>query len=480
MNNTITNGTEILSIPFSRKASSVNFPIHEDACIIGSIKSITGNLVEFNKAWDTSPTPKSLYARCLYLGRTEIPILLPFSVGQYCKFFRVGEFNSQGENGFELYSQDITKCSWICFCDYYEEPPTPTEPVFHPDYTFYSYANTPSTKEPVVAYDFYDTGLKDWVSHIYCRNMKYHRKDYSSSYYLRFYTGYDSGTKIYSGLYWQTATGQVVSGVNLVSQPTRLLMKHPRTGTPSKESLVPLGVHPYRVNTVGYYVEINEIHNPVTPWQGVADSGNNMSLTDNGVSLSLYMHENIDRVKTQNPVRDELVTSLGPNTLYFPSGAQINPGTTYQMTWKSRKSDFYGSITKYAYAQWILNGVRASEQDTYILLFISGTTVSTGFNDESQSVVCYASGAGIIPVWLYNASIYTNICTYIAGNEAHGGIVRVSKYALDWKKWTGLSWIIASPGDTVVMPYFSDSWTMATGLSEKRTSNQINISFALI
>jgi hypothetical protein len=119
LNNALTNGTKIFNDSQSYARSSLMIPMNEDYTIVVSILSYSiSGIVSGTKVWQENGEKKVYYALAKYLGRAGTPLLE--EVNQYANtvFYRVGDFNSQGNNGFELHNEDVNKTSWVCFIPY--------------------------------------------------------------------------------------------------------------------------------------------------------------------------------------------------------------------------------------------------------------------------------------------------------------------------------------------------------------------------
>jgi len=96
-------------------------PFNEDYSVLGKVKGIYNGIISFNKVWE--PLEKTFYAKPYFNARIEeIDELDKYiEIGQYMVFYRVGDYNSQGFDGFELHEENSNKCSWICLINKLKE-----------------------------------------------------------------------------------------------------------------------------------------------------------------------------------------------------------------------------------------------------------------------------------------------------------------------------------------------------------------------
>ena len=114
MKNVITKGAEILSLEASPDKSTENIILNEDYAMVVEITEVLYGKVGGFKIWDKDRT-KKFYAKLAYTGKLGVPVDSEVSVGSHAVFNRVGDFNSQGTEGFELHTEDASKISFICF-----------------------------------------------------------------------------------------------------------------------------------------------------------------------------------------------------------------------------------------------------------------------------------------------------------------------------------------------------------------------------
>lgn len=115
MKNVITKGTEILNCGTLNKNKTTEFfPINEDYAMVIRVIGYLYGRVEGYKVWDINQT-KKFYAVAKYLGKSGTPANDEIEIGSYVVFYRVGDFNSQGVEGFELHEENAAKSSFVCF-----------------------------------------------------------------------------------------------------------------------------------------------------------------------------------------------------------------------------------------------------------------------------------------------------------------------------------------------------------------------------
>jgi hypothetical protein len=100
-------------------------PFNEDYSVLGKVKGIYNGIISFNKVWE--PLEKTFYAKPYFNARIEeIDELDKYiEIGPYMVFYRVGDYNSQGFDGFELHEENSNKCSWICLINKLKENDIP-------------------------------------------------------------------------------------------------------------------------------------------------------------------------------------------------------------------------------------------------------------------------------------------------------------------------------------------------------------------
>ena len=117
LENVFTQGTQGIPAAGDPKRSSYNVPSNEDWQMVVEVVSVDDGLVEGRKIWDAAEEYTSLYARLEYSGREGTPPDSSVAVGQHVIFSRVGDFASQGSNGYELHTEDAEKCSLVCLIE---------------------------------------------------------------------------------------------------------------------------------------------------------------------------------------------------------------------------------------------------------------------------------------------------------------------------------------------------------------------------
>jgi len=120
LDNVFTAGTEPIHVAADPARSEVLIPTNEDWAMVVEVTKITGNVVEGVKIWDVAPaaTKTKFYAKLEYFGQLGTPPATALAVGQNVIFYRVGDFNSTGNNnsqGFELRTKTATKTSFVTF-----------------------------------------------------------------------------------------------------------------------------------------------------------------------------------------------------------------------------------------------------------------------------------------------------------------------------------------------------------------------------
>ena len=115
MKNILTKGSELLTIkndPIQK--SSENVIINEDYSMVIQVTGYYLGKVEGYKVWDIDKT-KKFQAIAKYNGQGGVPLDTEIEIGSYVIFHRVGDFNSQGVNGFELHTENPANSSFVCF-----------------------------------------------------------------------------------------------------------------------------------------------------------------------------------------------------------------------------------------------------------------------------------------------------------------------------------------------------------------------------
>ena len=110
-----TAGSELLKVKNDPDRSTDDIIINEDWCMVMKVISISEGIVEAVKVWDSGDT--RFFARLKYHGKAGTPDDDELEVGEHVIFNRVGEFNNNGSEGFELHDTDINKTSWVCFIE---------------------------------------------------------------------------------------------------------------------------------------------------------------------------------------------------------------------------------------------------------------------------------------------------------------------------------------------------------------------------
>lgn len=118
LGNAFSKGTAGLNISGDIFRSMLNVPSNEDHTMVMVVRGLSNGLVTAVKLWDTSLEPDKELFRARAIGYETDDDL---QEGQIVPFYRTGEFNNFGTNGYELHKQDVTKTSWICFI----QKPTP-------------------------------------------------------------------------------------------------------------------------------------------------------------------------------------------------------------------------------------------------------------------------------------------------------------------------------------------------------------------
>ena len=110
-----TQGSELIKVNNDPVRSTADIIINEDWCMVMQVIVVSEGVVEAKKVWDSGDT--RFFARLKYSGQDGTPEDHELEVGQHVIFHRVGEFDNNGENGFELHDEDADKTSWICIID---------------------------------------------------------------------------------------------------------------------------------------------------------------------------------------------------------------------------------------------------------------------------------------------------------------------------------------------------------------------------
>jgi hypothetical protein len=113
LDNVMTNKTKGINIPYDGKISLVNIPSNEDWAMVVEVTAILEGLITCKKIWDSKNKP--FYARMRYAGKSGTPPDASVEVGQNIVIYRVGGFNSQGNEGFELHNENANNYSFVHF-----------------------------------------------------------------------------------------------------------------------------------------------------------------------------------------------------------------------------------------------------------------------------------------------------------------------------------------------------------------------------
>lgn len=113
LDNVMTNKTKGIEIPYDGKTSLVNIPSNEDWTMVVSVTAVLDGLIICKKIWDTKEKP--FYARMRYAGKSGTPPDSSVEVGQNIVIYRVGDFNSQGNETFELHTENASNFSFVHF-----------------------------------------------------------------------------------------------------------------------------------------------------------------------------------------------------------------------------------------------------------------------------------------------------------------------------------------------------------------------------
>lgn len=118
LGNTFSAGTAGLPVAGDIFRSLLNIPSNEDFCMLVVLTSFSEGLAIGYKLWDTADINDKRIFRAQAINWESNEDL---QVGQVIPFYRTGEFENFGNNGYELHTEDNTKTSWICFV----QKPTP-------------------------------------------------------------------------------------------------------------------------------------------------------------------------------------------------------------------------------------------------------------------------------------------------------------------------------------------------------------------
>jgi hypothetical protein len=113
LNNVMTNKTKGINIPYDGKVSLVNIPSNEDWAMVVEVTAVLEGLITCKKIWDSKNKP--FYARLRYAGKAGTPPDSSVEVGQNIVIYRVGDFNSQGNEDFELHEENPNNYSFVHF-----------------------------------------------------------------------------------------------------------------------------------------------------------------------------------------------------------------------------------------------------------------------------------------------------------------------------------------------------------------------------
>lgn len=512
MKNIITKGTETLQ--------NYHYPLAEDNCVIGKIQDVSSSLIRFTKVFDASDT-KSYYAIPRYNGKTGVVQAehLPI-VGNFARFYRVGNFNSQGTGGFELRNEDASKSSFLWLADYFVLQEESVEvPKYFAGYDFFyldGYVAVSGTTWPSTSWTLATLPCSRRAnqgsqpkSYLYIQPSSRDTTTYSSDsiapgyvqrkshrtglipkqYNLAFYTGY-SGNGVYTGLitkktvYWDIQIGVV--------------LPVPRGNQPNKESWI-IEEHPYNEPTKSYYCQIEEIMdanslqlNGTMTFQDyrLTFTGCLPSALDTTTTAKEFVHKDdifdiVDTNRSINRVDTNAVQIFNNRIQYYDANSTYYyNGTKYTMRKKSRKSGFYNTygaiqnLPKLGHRQWKLTISTVSTFATYVQVNDNSTSFSMdeSFNSDGGQLLIGGIGTGgIIPGTSIVAQYYTTSVIALVFQPTSYSYCQYPLASASWRKWNGVSWVSASLGDSMTTITAGDTWLNVT-----RISNTITTTVTLI
>ena len=120
MLNAMVAGLEGIPVYGNPEVSHINYPVNGPLTLTGQIvayDALTGRM-QVECDWDRSATKLRFHVWARYRGQEGIPSADEVVVGEFCDFDRVGPNNTAGSGipaGYELYTTDPTKMSWVSF-----------------------------------------------------------------------------------------------------------------------------------------------------------------------------------------------------------------------------------------------------------------------------------------------------------------------------------------------------------------------------
>ena len=485
MKNIVTKGTEIIGR---------HYPISGDKCVIGQVVDVSSNGITFKKVWDSGN--KLFYAMLRYNGRVQETIEDEHKplIGSYCLFHRVGNYNSPGNSGFELYTEDASKSSFLCLVDYFEKEEEPSdEPAFQgEEFSFASWRPTLSSRLAAIptgpTVRIY-TGRFFWpFFYLNTPQNKDFRCFLAKSYTINYYSGYASG--VYTGLLFSHSRTYFTHSPSAQDGNTnRVYMYVPRIGVSNKADFVGENWHPYD-NPPYVFVEIVEYNDPTKTWTSIVRAFIRLAtpypsdyiqydheLYDSGKSLDYGLHIT-DKAVHSNPARTETnFPDLNKDGRWMSEyslctaaqGIELQQGTRVEFIVKSRKSGHHGTPVE-AWRKWVLALTSPDVKATRVDLYTS--SYDTSFNDDAVNYIIGNIGTGgTVPNTGITARYYTTSIIFNIAEERS----EVTRNAISWFKWDGSAWVIASVGDTITNITVFDIWA-----EKSRQSNTVTTSFTLI
>lgn len=335
LTNTITKGSKILN-----PRNSIGVVTNEDRCVVGVVLSVSGNLVTFRKIWDTEET-KVFNARIFVPGIVTPEDSPNVEIDEIMPFFRVGDYNSSGDEAFELHTENASNFSWIGFVDKIIPSVSVSE--------YYAMMNEPVNSILIASSYwrpyFYDDVLDGTPIHFCAVNM--HRESDSvkpgycvpsrrgySTWKAKYYTSYDEATKTYSGLdftqdcffdydYW----------------PDDVILPRVGTGAENKMDLVPFGHHPFdTVTPVNHYIQI--VEKSTSDYSSTATSASSTYLYDNSTDLTYLLIPGETVTINTTPVQVMVIDAVYTDHVSFTEAltTSISIGTTFTVDFKDRAS----------------------------------------------------------------------------------------------------------------------------------------------
>jgi len=480
LENTITKGSKILN-----PRNSIGVVTNEDRCIVGVVLSVSGNLVTFRKIWDTEET-KVFSARIYIPGIVTPESDPPIEEGEILPFFRVGDFNSDGDESFEKHTENASNFSWIGF--------VVSSIAVSPYYILNNDVVTSSSFLTYWLATFFDGQDGDNIYHFnkvnMWRNSDIGEPNYCvpsrhgySTWKAKYYTDYDEDTKTYSGLVFTQDCYYVSS---LWSDD--LILPRVGTGVPNKKDLVPFGYHPFDLasSMKDLYLKIEE--KSTSDYSSTATSNNATYLYDNSVDLTTLLIPGENVTINTSPVQVREIDTVYSDHLSFTEAltTSITIGITFTVDFKNRGTWIYDCTkpTRFFYPVslhfWTLSMSGSATSGGYYYRYADAGYF--GICEESTEVLAITAYTQSGPPWVIHggpipdsdwiadtthgnlATAYTKniVYDYTYRDEYLGGGVKISMAASDWYVWdetvTPYAWRQGIVGETISYIYVYEIW----------------------